>query len=298
MTGKIFDIQRYSVHDGPGIRTTVFLAGCGLRCFWCHNPESFEAAPRLQFFEAKCVGCGKCVGACARGCHAADENGRRVIDRAKCAACGACAAACWAGALSMTVRVEDSARVLATVALDKPFYKGKGGMTVSGGEPLLQAEFTAELLKGAKARGIHTAVDTAGFIPYAGFKAALPYADLFLYDIKCMDEETHRRATGVSNGLILENLERLSAEGAKIAVRIPVIPGVNNTPENMEQTAAFLRGLPTCVESVELLNFHKLGGGKYEPLGMAYPAADLLPLGKDELRALAAPFTAAGIKVA
>ena len=298
MTGKIFDVQRYSVHDGPGIRTTVFLAGCGLRCFWCHNPESFWQTGRLQYFEAKCVGCGKCFGACPAGCHKPDGQGGRVIDRAACVSCGACAAACWSGALTMTVREEDSAKIIGVVALDKPFYKDKGGMTVSGGEPLLQADFTAELLKGAKTLGIHTAVDTAGCVPYANFQTVLPYADMFLYDIKCMDDGTHRRATGVSNKLILDNLARLSACGAGIAVRVPVIPGVNNTAGNMERTAEFLLGLPAGVESVELLNFHRLGGGKYGPLGLEYPAADLLPLSKEELRTLAAPFVSAGIKVA
>jgi len=296
MTGRIFDIQRFSVHDGPGIRTTVFLSGCNLRCFWCHNPESHETERRLQYVEAKCVGCGKCAAACPNGCHRFDGN-ERAIDRPSCVSCGVCASVCWSGALTMTSRTEESGRVLGIVALDKPFYKNKGGMTVSGGEPLLQPEFTEELLRGAKEKGIHTAVDTAGNAPFPVFERLLPFTDLFLYDIKVMDETAHIRSTGSGNRVILENLMSLSEAGAEILVRIPVIPGVNDSMENMEETAEFLTCLKRGVRGAELLNFHPLGGGKYGPLGMKYEAEGMKPLSAERMKELTAPFGEAGIRI-
>jgi len=295
MTGRIFDIQRFSVHDGPGIRTTVFLAGCNLRCFWCHNPESFERAGRLQFVESKCVGCGKCFAACPRRRHTLTD-GRHLIGREDCAVCGVCAAACWAGALTVTARDADSAEILNVVALDRPFYKNGGGMTLSGGEPLLQPDFARELLEGARREGIRTAVDTAGCVPFDNFEAVLPYTDLFLYDLKHMDSAAHRRATGVPNEQIVENLSELSGAGARSLIRIPVVPGFNDTRENMTKTAAFLKPL-RGIEGVELLPFHRLGGGKYEPLGLTYAAEELRAPLPGELRELAAVFERAGIPV-
>lgn len=296
MQGTLFDIQRFSVHDGPGIRTTVFFKGCNLRCFWCHNPESISLNQEIQLLETKCIGCGRCFAACPHGCHKTAE-GRRLYDRADCAACGACAAACPAEALSAVGRDYAAAEVLEIVERDKPFYVNSGGgMTCSGGEPMLQTGFLEELLRGAKALGIHTAVDTAGNVPFRLFEHVLPHTDLFLYDIKCADAAAHAAATGADNRLILDNVRRLSEAGAALWVRIPVIPGVNGTLDNMARTAGILRGLDG-VQLVELLTFHRLGGGKYESLGKTYAALDLAPLTKEEMQALSKPFTDNNIDV-
>jgi glycyl-radical enzyme activating protein len=304
MTGTVFDIQRFSVHDGPGIRTTVFFKGCNLRCFWCHNPESVGMKSEVQFIGSKCIGCGKCAAACPKGCHMvaplrcdAMADGRRLYDRKACVACGACAAACPSGALDLVGKryaVED---VLEIVSRDAPFYKNSGGgMTCSGGEPMLQIDFLEALLRGAGAMGIHTAVDTAGNVPFSSFERIIPHTNLFLYDIKCMDRAVHADATGTGNALILENIEKLSRAGAEIWVRVPVIPGVNDNMGNMERTADLLRGL-SGVKLAELLTFHRLGGGKYESLGKAYEARNLEPAAKEKMRALAVPFTDNGVQV-
>ena len=288
MTGRIFDIQRYSVHDGPGIRTTVFVAGCNLRCFWCHNPEALETKERVFFNKVRCIGCGECIRVCTRQCHRHGEEGH-IILRDQCTCCGSCVRVCWSGALSMTSSKKEVDEILKTVLLDKPFYKHSGGMTVSGGEPLLQTEFVVALLSGAKKEGIHTAVDTAGDVPFTTFLEVIPYTDIFLYDLKCMDEELHRSVTGISNRRILENLKKLSKTQAAIIVRIPVVPGVNNSAQNMSDSANFLKKLGGNIQ-VELLTFHGFGSGKYESLGLAYQAEDLIPCTEDEMRSLAEPF--------
>lgn len=289
MQATLFDIQRFSVHDGPGIRTTVFFKGCNLHCFWCHNPESISSKQEVQFLPFKCIGCGKCLAACPRGCHTV-SGGQRVYDRASCETCGRCAVQCPAEALALMGGTYTVPDVLETVSRDKPFYKGSGGgLTCSGGEPMLQKDFLLDLLTQAKAADVHTAVDTAGNVPYSFFCDVLPYTDLFLYDMKCMDDARHTAATGVSNRLILENIVKLSRAGAKIWVRIPVIPTVNNTPDNMWQAAEFLKNLDG-VEKVELLTFHRLGEGKYESIGRTYSAMELLAATKVEMQALAAPF--------
>ena len=284
MEGTIFNIQRFSLHDGPGIRTTVFLSGCNLRCRWCHNPESFSKKPTVRHYPIKCIGCAKCMEICPKQGHIS-VDGVHLIRRQDCIACGQCAAACFSGALEMSNRKASVEEILSTVLLDRPFYKEEGGMTVSGGEPMLQPDFTAALLKGAKEAGIATALDTAGAVPWERYEAVLPYCDLILFDVKCMDPETHRWATGVDNALILENLTRLSHAGARILVRVPVVPGVNDTEENMAAMAAFLAPL-SGVESVELLPYHPLGGGKYESLGLTYPGADFTVPDKEHMQAL------------
>lgn len=293
--GLVFDIQRFSVHDGPGIRTTVFFKGCNLRCFWCHNPESVDLLPEIMFVPQKCIGCGKCLTACKNGCHAA-ADGKHVFLRENCVRCGECAKTCFAKALTIAGTCKTAEEVLDEVEKDMPFYKNSGGgMTCSGGEPMLQTEFLRELLMKAKDRGISTAVDTAGNVPFENFLEVLPYTDLFLYDLKSMDDSVHREATGVVNERIKENIRKLSEAGARIWVRIPVIPGVNAEAGNMEATAELLK--PLNPELVELLTFHKLGGGKYESVGRVYAAKNLEPKTKAEMAELAEPFRAAGIKV-
>ena len=296
-TATIFDIQRFSIHDGPGIRTTVFFKGCNLRCFWCHNPESLEPKPEIQFLPIKCIGCGKCFTICPRGCHIVRDSGERIFDRSACVSCGACAAECYAGALSVVGKTYTADEVLDVVLRDLPFYKSTGGMTCSGGEPLLQYEFAAELLEKAKSKGIHTAVDTAGNVAFERFEKVMPYTDLFLFDLKCSDDAAHMKATGAGVSLIHENLRRLSEAGATVWVRVPVIPTINNTAHEMLKIADLVKPLDG-VRLVELLSFHKLGGGKYESLGKPlYQAMDLNPPEKEEMSALAGVLESRGINV-
>ena len=221
MPARIADIIRFATHDGPGIRSTVFLKGCPLSCVWCHNPETISPTPEIGYFAKKCIGCGECVRVCPEGAHRV-EDGRHTFDRALCVACGACAEVCLGEALTLYGREMTAEQVLATVLRDRAFYdQTGGGLTLSGGEPLLQAQFCAEVLGMAHHEGIHTAVDTCGAVPWEAFEAVLSVTDIFLYDLKHTDPTVHRKYTGADNALIIENLRRLSASGAAIEVRIP-----------------------------------------------------------------------------
>ena len=285
-TGMVFDIQRCCVHDGPGIRTTVFLKGCNLRCFWCHNPESWRAGQDLMFYPQKCIGCGKCFDLCPGGCHILDNGGEHVIDREKCTLCGACAKKCYAGALVLSGKGRGVEDVMKSVRADAAFYRNSGGgMTVSGGEPLLQPEFTLALLTAAKAEGIHTALDTAGHVEFALFERVIPQVDLLLFDCKCMDSAVHKRVTGAGNERILENLRRLGQGSTPVWVRVPVIPGVNDTEGNMLALRDFLADLP-AVKRVELLAYHNLGAGKHGNLGGEYAHKEIKAPPKERLEEL------------
>ncbi len=280
MKGCVFDIQRSSVHDGPGIRTTVFLKGCNLKCFWCQNPESIDRCPEIEEFEDKCIGCGKCIDACPVSA-VRIEDGKKVFRRELCERCGKCAESCYSGARVLLGKMMTVEGVLETVERDRPFYiRSGGGVTFSGGEPMLQIGFLREALKECKKREFHTAVDTAGNVPWSSFLTVIPYTDLFLYDMKVMDEKKHKEATGVSNKRILENLSKLADSDKDILIRIPVIPGFNDTEEDMHQSAAFLSGLSRKIP-VELLPFHQLGSGKYDIIGKEYKAKDLMPLDRN-----------------
>jgi pyruvate formate lyase activating enzyme len=295
--GMVFDIQRCCVHDGPGIRTTVFLKGCNLRCFWCHNPESWRMEPDLLFYPTKCIGCGKCFEQCAQNCHSVSPDGAHQIDRGKCTLCGACAKRCYAGALVLSGKERSVEDVMKTVLADAAFYKNSGGgMTVSGGEPLLQPEFTLALLRAARSEGIHTALDTAGDVPHEVLQSAAPAVDLWLFDCKCMDSAAHRRATGAENTRILENLRRLGQGKIPLWVRVPVIPGLNDTQENMRALREFLEGLP-AVTRLDLLPYHNLGAGKNANLGREYAHMELQAPPKERMAELAAYFEGAGYGV-
>lgn len=295
MEGIVFNIQRYSTNDGPGIRTTVFLKGCRLNCFWCHNPEGIEPEPEIQINYFKCIGCGKCIGVCSSGA-------RKIIDeklvylRAQCKCCGKCVAICYAGATEWVGAIMTVEKVIEEIERDYVFYnKSGGGVTFSGGEPAHQTAFLKELLKSSKQKKIHTAVDTSGHASWNSFNEILPYTDLFLYDLKLIDEHRHKTATGVSNKLILSNLIKLSKERARIIVRVPIIPKVNNSIGEMAATANFIKEMD-CIESVELVPFHQLGSGKYEKLGKEYIAKDFSLLDQAEIKKIKNVFTKMGFR--
>ena len=269
----ITNIQRMSFHDGPGMRTTVFLKGCNLRCAWCHNPETQNPQPELLFRAQRCVRCGLCVQSCPAGARTMGADGY-VRDAARCTLCGRRAESCLTGALAVAGR-RLSCRELTELVLrdEKIFRTTAGGVTCSGGEPLLQADAVAGFLREMRLRGVHTCVDTAGNVPWETFERVLPVTDLFLYDVKAFSSQTHRQWTGVGNELILDNLRRLGTR-ADIWIRIPFVPGVNT--EQIGQIGAFLTQLPR-VRRVEVLPYHTLGAEKCVELGRAqrqFPVPD------------------------
>ena len=275
ITGTIFDIQLFSVQDVPGIRTTVFLKGCPLDCAWCHNPESKTPAPQLSFDADKCIGCGACA-ACARGAHLFAPNAHR-LDRSRCTACGGCAESCPAGALEVIGRTASVDEVLETVLRDRVFYaQSGGGMTLSGGEPMAQPAFAAELARRAREAGLHVCMETSGCCRRADLLHAAAYTDLFLFDYK-LPPALYPQYTGVRADGILANLAALSQAGAAIVLRCPILPGINDTPEHRDAVAALARSTGG-VERVELMPYHPLGLGKARRVDMplSYTNPDML----------------------
>ena len=269
--GIIFNIQRFSLHDGPGIRTTVFLKGCPLDCLWCHNPESKRKKPQLAFSDNLCIGCGNCEKVCKQAVHSHDENGK-IIHFDACIACGTCTEACPTGALEIMGKKVSSEEVVEEIVRDIPFYGSSGGgVTISGGEPALQPEFAAAVLKGAREHQIHTAIETAGYVSWDAYEKIIPYLDMVLFDSKQMDDEKHRAYVGQSNQKIHENLRRFceADKTVEVVVRTPVIPGYNDQPENFRALAAFLHTMER-VPRVEVLPYNPLAGSKHPRLGMIY----------------------------
>ena len=262
--GLIFNIQRFSLHDGPGIRTNVFLKGCPLRCIWCHNPEGLEKKSEIEYNPSKCIGCGRCT-VCPEGCHVIKEG--HIFNREGCTVCGKCVEECVSTALVMVGREYTVEEVLSAVEADMLFYsESGGGMTISGGEPLYQPEFAVDLLREASARGIHTAIETSGFCSPDVMRRAVPYIDLFLFDYKVTGEEAHIKATGVSQKPILRNLEFVNSQGKEIVLRCPIIPGINDNNTHYDAIAELAEKYSNIIK-VDIEPYHDLGASKYPNFG-------------------------------
>jgi pyruvate formate lyase activating enzyme len=273
-TGLIFDIQRSSLHDGPGIRTTVFFKGCPLQCLWCHNPESISYQPQVSFNWEKCESCLSCVDACENGAHQV-EDGTHVMVHTLCVACGTCLPYCTHDALKLIGEEWTAEQVIAEVERDIDFYQNSGGgITLSGGEPMGQFTFAIEILKACRERSIHTCVETSGFAPKSNYQEILQLTDLFLFDYKVTETEAHTNLIGVPNDLILSNLDYLYSQGAAIILRCPLIPGVNDTPEHLQGIAKISQQYPH-LKCIELMAYHDLGRDKGLRLGQEYQLIEL-----------------------
>lgn len=269
----VADIRRLTLHDGPGTRSTVFLKGCPLRCLWCHNPETFSSEPRLLFHDNLCVNCGKCAEACPAGVHRFNAEGH-LIDRSRCHLCGACAEACWRGALELNGREYTPEELLPLLLRDAPFFRSGGGVTVSGGEPLLHPGGVARLFELLRTHGVHTALDTCGEVPFEAFENVLPFTDLVLFDIKGMDPVRHQENTGRGNARIHENLRRLGGRGVPVEIRMPVVPGHNDAEEEFLNAGRFLATVPS-ITAVRLLPYRSLARKKYRAAGLADSMPDV-----------------------
>ena len=295
-TGTTFDIKKFSIHDGPGIRTTIFLKGCPLSCLWCHNPESQSIKPEIHYFESRCILCGDCADACPNNAITFEEN-IRIWNSDICQLCGKCAEACPTEAIQLVGEISSIDEIMAEIERDVLYYdQSGGGVTFSGGEPLQQIDFLTALLQKCKEYEIHTAVDTSGLAAWERFEKILPYTDLFLYDLKLMNDEKHRRFTGVSNRLILENLQKLTEASANIRVRIPIIPNINDDEENLRETREFIASLKT-IQEVDLLPYHNIATDKYHRMKNDYALENTQTPSEVRMKKLAEPFKEKGFRV-
>lgn len=293
--GLIFDIQRFSVHDGPGVRTTFFLKGCPLRCGWCHNPEGLEGRVQLQFLAENCILCGDCRDACLRNVHDFEEETHRV-DFSRCDTCGKCVESCPSGALRLAGQRISPKEAVQAALRDQPFYGKTGGVTFSGGECSMQPEFLLETLALCKEAGLHTAVDTCGLMPEETLRKLMKLADLFLYDIKAATPEVHKGGTGADNTAILQNYRLLMEEGCRVWVRVPVIGGFNASETEMGKIATFLKEHPG-VEQIELMPYHKLGTGKYPQIGRPKPDDSCRMVSHNQMKEYFQQFQSLGLPV-
>jgi len=295
-TGTIFNIMRFAVNDGPGIRTTVFLKGCLLSCWWCHNPEGLHQGIEVAYKADRCILCGACVDACPQRALTQEET-RIVRDVPQCTVCATCVEVCYAEAQEHVGRTITVRELVAELLKDRVFYdESGGGVTFSGGEPMLQFDFLLAALMACKAHALHTVVETSGLAATDNLDRVRAYTDLFLYDLKLVGDERHKRFTGVSNGRILENLRFLAAAGTSVVVRVPLIPGVNDDDGNIDALAALLADLET-IREVHLLPYHAGAAAKYRSLGLRTRMADARPLPHERVYAIAESLSARGFTV-
>lgn len=263
----VASIRRLTIHDGPGVRDTVFLKGCPLHCIWCHNPECISPQPQLLFHEKVCAECGVCVEVCPNEVHQIDAAGHHHLRRENCVRCGKCVRACLHNALELCGEAMSYNAVFERVVRDRDFFMPVGGVTLSGGEPALYPEFTAELFHKLKQEGISTALDTCGAVDFENYRKILPYTDMVLFDLKGMNPERHRNNTGQGNGLIHDNLRKISAVGIPVEIRMPIVPGHNDFPDDIRETGQLLKNVKSLT-GVRLLAYNSLATEKYAALGM------------------------------
>jgi pyruvate formate lyase activating enzyme len=287
MPDLVTNIQGYSIHDGPGIRTVVFLKGCGLECRWCSNPECISPQPEVGFFEALCTRCGKCAGTCPEGALSYEAGQLPRIVRERCTGCGACSSACRYQAIVLYGKPMNAAEIFDAVNRDKMFYDASGGgVTVSGGEALLHPELVRALFEKCRLAGIHTCIETSGHAAESAFCQVLPYTDNILFDLKHMNSKKHRLYTGQPNNLVLSNARIAAASGIATLFRMPLIPGINDDAPNIRETADFLHGLGNKFLRIELMPYHGLGQGKYVSLNRQFPLVDVLAPGPEHIESV------------
>ena len=294
-SGTIINIQKYSIHDGPGIRTTVFFKGCPLNCWWCHNPESQNPSPEIMFFKERCTGCGSCVKKCPSKAIELLEA-YPVVNKSNCTLCGKCSDFCLSNARELVGKDITVKNLMSEIIKDEVFYEeSNGGVTFSGGEPLMHADYLNNVLMLCKDKGIHTTVDTSGYAVWEQFEKIVDNVDLFLFDIKHMNNEKHLEYIGASNFVILENLKKLSQRGCNINIRMPIIAGVNDDDENIDSVINFLAKLN--IIQVNLLPYHKMGMDKYRRLNMEYKLSGFEKPRDEVIDMIAEKFKSAGIKI-
>lgn len=297
MTGLVTNIQGYSIHDGPGIRTVVFMKGCGLECQWCSNPECISPRPEVGFIKKLCTGCGKCTDVCPNGALDYRTDELVLIDRARCDGCGICCSACSYQALVLYGKAMTAEEIFDVVNRDKMFYESSGGgVTVSGGEALLQPQLVSDLLKKCRKAGIHTCIETSGYAVESALKQVLPLTDYILYDLKLMNSEKHRQYTSKSNELVLSNAKIVVDSGVETLFRMPLIPNINDDEQNIKETAQFLHALGDNALRIELMPYHQLARGKYESLDREYPLPDVPSPDSAHVESVISTFESLGIE--
>jgi len=296
-TARVANVPFYNVHDGPGIRTVVFLKGCPLSCQWCSNPETIDPEPELGLIRSLCTGCGKCLDVCPERALFLDDDSQIQVDRERCDNCGRCLEACLPDALTLYGEMMSAEQVFEQFQKDKMFFGSEGGATFSGGEAMLQPDFVAEVFALCQQDGIHTCLETTGSASKRAWRKVLPFTDMLLYDLKHMDSDKHRQRTHVPNTLILDNARWLATQGVQILFRVPLIPGFNDDDEHIAALAEFVKELEAeSVLGIELMPYHRLGGGKYQSLDKPYVMGNLDELEPAQLEAICNEINARGVR--